>query len=92
MIISVADLVVSVATDADAPGMVDVIHTAFEARPPLDPPSTAVQETPASIRAQLEPGSKGSVGSIGGRRHRPCSGLASGAEPNVSAARIARDP
>ncbi len=56
MNISVADLVVSVATDADAPGMVDVIHTAFGARPPLDPPSTAVQETPASIRAQLAAG------------------------------------
>ncbi|GAA3691354.1 hypothetical protein GCM10022204_03120 [Microlunatus aurantiacus] len=56
MNISVADLVVSVATDADAPGMVDVIHAAFGARPPLDPPSTAVQETPASIEAQLAAG------------------------------------
>jgi tRNA threonylcarbamoyladenosine biosynthesis protein TsaE len=54
--ISVADLVVSVATDADAPGMVDVIHAAFGARPPLDPPSTAIAETPASIRAQLAAG------------------------------------
>lgn len=56
MNISVADLVVSVATDDDAPGMVDVIHAAFGARPPLDPPSTAVQETPTSIRAQLAAG------------------------------------
>ena len=48
--ISVADLVVSVATAADAPGMVDVIHAAFGARPPLDPPSTAIEETPAVDR------------------------------------------
>jgi tRNA threonylcarbamoyladenosine biosynthesis protein TsaE len=54
--ISVADLVVSVATAADAPGMVDVIHAAFGARPPLDPPSTAIEETPASIEAQLAAG------------------------------------
>ena len=56
MNISVADLVVSVATAADAPGMVDVIHAAFGARPPLDPPSTAIEETPASIEAQLAAG------------------------------------
>ncbi|HEY5980665.1 MAG TPA: tRNA (adenosine(37)-N6)-threonylcarbamoyltransferase complex ATPase subunit type 1 TsaE [Microlunatus sp.] len=56
MNISVADLVVSVATAADAPGMVDVIHAAFGARPPLDPPSTANAETPASIEAQLAAG------------------------------------
>jgi tRNA threonylcarbamoyladenosine biosynthesis protein TsaE len=54
--ISVSDLVVSVATAADAPGMVEVIHAAFGARPPLDPPSTAVAETPASIEAQLAAG------------------------------------
>jgi tRNA threonylcarbamoyladenosine biosynthesis protein TsaE len=51
--ISVADLVVSVATAADAPGMVEVIHAAFGARPPLDPPSTAIDETPATVEAQL---------------------------------------
>ena len=56
MNISVADLVVSVATAADAPGMVDVIHAAFGARPPLDPPSTAIEETPQSIEAQLAAG------------------------------------
>ena len=54
--ISVADLVVSVATPADAPGMVEVIHAAFGARPALDPPSTASQETPQSIEAQLAVG------------------------------------
>jgi tRNA threonylcarbamoyladenosine biosynthesis protein TsaE len=54
--ISVTDLVVSVATPADAPGMVEVIHAAFGARPPLDPPSTAADETAASIRDQLAAG------------------------------------
>lgn len=53
MNISVADLVVSVATADDAPGMVEVIHEAFGARPPLDPPSTAIDETAATVRAQL---------------------------------------
>lgn len=56
MNISVADLVVSVATSADAPGMVEVIHAAFGARPALDPPSTASHETPQSIEAQLAAG------------------------------------
>lgn len=56
MNITVADLAVSVATAADAPGMVEVIHAAFGARPPLDPPSTAVKETSASIEAQLAAG------------------------------------
>jgi tRNA threonylcarbamoyladenosine biosynthesis protein TsaE len=48
--VSVADLVVSVADAADAGGMVDVIHAAFGARPALDPPSTAIDETPDSVR------------------------------------------
>lgn len=56
MNISVTDLSVSVATAADAPGMVEVIHAAFGARPPLDPPSTAIEETSASIEAQLAAG------------------------------------
>lgn len=54
--ISVADLVVSVATPEDAPGMVEVIHAAFGARPPLDPPSTAADENPQSVRDQLAAG------------------------------------
>ena len=54
--ISVADLVVSVATAEDAAGMVEVIHAAFGARPPLDPPSTAADENPASVQAQLAAG------------------------------------
>jgi tRNA threonylcarbamoyladenosine biosynthesis protein TsaE len=48
--VSVADLVVSVADAGDARGMVDVIHAAFGARPALDPPSTAIDETPDSVR------------------------------------------
>lgn len=54
--ISVSDLVVSVASAADAPGMVEVIHAAFGARPPLDPPSTASAETPETVRAALQSG------------------------------------
>ncbi|GAA2097996.1 hypothetical protein GCM10009841_10670 [Microlunatus panaciterrae] len=54
--VSVIDLVLSVASPADATGMVEVIHAAFGARPPLDPPSTAIAETPASIRTALSHG------------------------------------
>jgi len=54
--LTVADLVVSVASPADASGMVEVIHAAFSARPPLDPPSTAVAETPESVSAALAAG------------------------------------
>jgi tRNA threonylcarbamoyladenosine biosynthesis protein TsaE len=50
---SVSDLVISVAEEDDAPGMVEVIHAAFGARPPLNPPSTAIAETPASLAATL---------------------------------------
>jgi tRNA threonylcarbamoyladenosine biosynthesis protein TsaE len=53
---SVADLVIAVATHDDAPAMVEVIHAAFGARPPLDPPSTAVDETADSIRELLAAG------------------------------------
>ena len=37
--------------------MVEVIHAAFGARPPLDPPSTASAETPESVAAALRRGS-----------------------------------
>jgi tRNA threonylcarbamoyladenosine biosynthesis protein TsaE len=53
---SVADLVIAVATHGDAPAMVEVIHAAFGARPPLDPPSTAVDETAESISDLLAVG------------------------------------
>ncbi len=44
---------VSVAEQDDAAGMVEVIHAAFGARPPLNPPSTASAETAESIAATL---------------------------------------
>src|SRR5829696_6455903 len=50
------DLVVSVALQENAAGMVEVIHAAFGARPPLDPPSTADAETVASVAASLRRG------------------------------------
>ncbi|MDP9822067.1 tRNA (adenosine(37)-N6)-threonylcarbamoyltransferase complex ATPase subunit type 1 TsaE [Nocardioides massiliensis] len=37
------------AVPADVPAMVEVIHTAFAARPALDPPSTQLEETAASV-------------------------------------------
>ncbi len=64
--VSVPDLVVSVASADDAAGMVEVIHAAFGARPPLDPPSTADQETVASIQAGLSRGG-GIYAAVGGR-------------------------
>ena len=53
---SVADLVIAVATADDAAAMVEVIHAAFGARPPLDPPSTAIDETAESVSGQLAAG------------------------------------
>jgi tRNA threonylcarbamoyladenosine biosynthesis protein TsaE len=50
------DPVVSVASEENAAGMVEVIHAAFGARPPLDPPSTADAETVASVTASLRRG------------------------------------
>lgn len=47
------EITVAVASDDDAPAMVSVIHAAFGARPPLDPPSTAIDETPQTLRALL---------------------------------------
>jgi tRNA threonylcarbamoyladenosine biosynthesis protein TsaE len=47
---------VSVASVEDAAGMVEVIHAAFGARPPLDPPSTASAETTASVTESLHRG------------------------------------
>ena len=56
MSVSVLDLVVSVASEENAAGMVEVIHAAFGARPPLDPPSTADAETVASVTDGLRRG------------------------------------
>jgi tRNA threonylcarbamoyladenosine biosynthesis protein TsaE len=55
--VSVSDLVVSIASLHDAAAMVEVIHSAFGARPPLDPPSTAITETAESLAASLLRGS-----------------------------------
>jgi len=57
MSVEVPELVVSVASQGDAAGMVEVIHAAFGARPALDPPSTASSETPDSVAATLARGS-----------------------------------
>jgi tRNA threonylcarbamoyladenosine biosynthesis protein TsaE len=55
--VSVSDLVVTIASPQDAAAMVEVIHSAFSARPPLDPPSTAITETAESLAASLRRGS-----------------------------------
>jgi tRNA threonylcarbamoyladenosine biosynthesis protein TsaE len=52
----VGDLVLAEASIHDAAAMVEVIHAAFSARPPLDPPSTAVDETEATIIEHLDEG------------------------------------
>lgn len=54
------------ATAEHAAGMVEVIHAAFGARPPLDPPSTADAETAESVAAALAAGS-GVYATVGGR-------------------------
>lgn len=66
MSVSVPDLVVAVASLGDGTGMVEVIHAAFGARPALDPPSTAIDETPASVAAVLERAG-GVYATVGGR-------------------------
>ncbi|MEQ4205048.1 tRNA (adenosine(37)-N6)-threonylcarbamoyltransferase complex ATPase subunit type 1 TsaE [Actinopolymorpha sp. B17G11] len=48
------DLHVTEAKPSDAPALLGIIHTAFGARPPLDPPGTALQETLGSIEAAVE--------------------------------------
>lgn len=49
-----------------AAGMVEVIHAAFGARPPLDPPSTADSETPETVAAAVAAGS-GVYATVDGR-------------------------
>jgi tRNA threonylcarbamoyladenosine biosynthesis protein TsaE len=55
--VSVSDLVVSIASPQDAAAMVEVIHSAFRARPPVDPPSAAIDETVETLTASLQQGS-----------------------------------
>src|SRR4029453_4370835 len=66
MSVSVSDLVVSIASPLDAAAMVEVIHSAFGARPPVDPPSTASEETSETLAAGLRRGS-GIFAQVGGR-------------------------
>lgn len=54
------------ATAEHAAGMVEVIHAAFGARPPLDPPSTADAETPETVSAALAQGT-GVYATVAGR-------------------------
>jgi tRNA threonylcarbamoyladenosine biosynthesis protein TsaE len=65
--VSVAGLVVSVANLSDAEGIAEVIHAAFGARPVLDPPSTAVDETPDSIGGLLARGGSAIYATVAGR-------------------------
>jgi tRNA threonylcarbamoyladenosine biosynthesis protein TsaE len=50
------DLAVRTADADDAPTVTDLIHRAFAGRPPLDPPSTALDETTESVGAALAAG------------------------------------
>jgi tRNA threonylcarbamoyladenosine biosynthesis protein TsaE len=64
--VSVSDLVVSIASPQDAAAMVEVIHSAFDARPRVDPPSAAIDETAETLAASLLRGS-GVFAQVGGR-------------------------
>jgi tRNA threonylcarbamoyladenosine biosynthesis protein TsaE len=64
--VSVSDLVVSIASPHDAAAMVEVIHSAFGARPAVDPPSTAIDETAETLAASLQRGA-GIFAQVGGR-------------------------
>jgi tRNA threonylcarbamoyladenosine biosynthesis protein TsaE len=64
--VSVSDLVVSIASPQDAAAMVEVIHSAFGARPRVDPPSAAIEETAETLAASLRRGS-GVLAEVGGR-------------------------
>jgi tRNA threonylcarbamoyladenosine biosynthesis protein TsaE len=64
--VSVSDLVVSIASPQDAAAMVEVIHSAFCARPAVDPPSAAIDETAETLAASLRRGT-GIFAQVGGR-------------------------
>jgi len=49
----VTSLDIAEATEADAPGVAEVIHRSFAARPPVDPPAEALAETTDSVAAGL---------------------------------------
>jgi tRNA threonylcarbamoyladenosine biosynthesis protein TsaE len=56
MSVSVSDLVISIASPQDAAAIVEVIHSAFSARPRVDPPSDADEETAETLAAKLRLG------------------------------------
>ena len=58
------DLALARATPADAAGLVEVVHAAFGARPPLDPPAPALSETTETLVALMATGG-GVVARIG---------------------------
>jgi tRNA threonylcarbamoyladenosine biosynthesis protein TsaE len=64
--VSVSDLVVSIASPQEAAAMIEVIHSAFGARPHVDPPSEADEETTETLAAKLRRGS-GVLAQVGGR-------------------------
>jgi len=63
---SLPEPVVVVASLEDAPAMVEVVHAAFGARPAVDPPSTAGNETADSVAEALRRGG-GVYASVDGR-------------------------
>ncbi len=63
--LSAPELVLQAADPADAAEITEVIHAAFGARPPLDPPSTAIDETPDTVAAKIIEGG-GVVARMGG--------------------------
>lgn len=64
--VSLPEPVVVVASTQDAPAMVEVVHAAFGARPPVEPPSTAGAETVDSVTEALRRGG-GVFASVDGR-------------------------
>jgi tRNA threonylcarbamoyladenosine biosynthesis protein TsaE len=58
--------VVSTASPQDAAAMVEVMHSAFHARPAVDPPSPAIKETAETVAASLRRGSA-IFAQVGGR-------------------------
>lgn len=66
MNLTAIDLKLSAASPRDAADLVSVIHAAFGARPPVDPPSTASSETPESVAAALGRGG-GVLATVDGR-------------------------
>lgn len=50
------ELELRLASTADAPAMLDVIHQAFGARPAVDPPAAALSDTVADVERAIEAG------------------------------------